>query len=163
MNSWIQGKKIVRPCTESELWEGISRQEVGHAHHARRGAKSSIIYRITYLLEKSSKNIAKEVPKKQKSDDFGDGRKYIRMSAKRCQKCLKLKDYIQDFVNAFFGHLKNRRRTSILGDEKTKKSKLLMNSKSRTPKPGQFQSENRAILSTTSVPPYYMALDILIT
>ena len=52
MNSWIQGKKIVRPCTESELWEGISRQEVGHAHHARRGAKSSIIYRITYFKRK---------------------------------------------------------------------------------------------------------------
>ena len=43
------GKKIVRPCTESDFWEGISRQEVGHVHHARRGAKSSIIYRITYF------------------------------------------------------------------------------------------------------------------
>ena len=67
MNSWIQGKKIVRACTESELWEGISRQEVGHAHHARRGAKSSIIYRITYLLEKSSKKTSqKRSPKNRK-------------------------------------------------------------------------------------------------
>ena len=64
MNSWIQGKKIVRPCTESELWEGISRQEVGHAHHARRGAKSSIIYRITYFKEKSSKKRRKRGPQK---------------------------------------------------------------------------------------------------
>ena len=65
MNSWIQGKKIVRPCTESELWEGISRQEVGHAHHARRGAKSSIIYIELHIFKKNhQKNVAKEVPKK---------------------------------------------------------------------------------------------------
>ena len=64
MNSWIQGKKIVRPCTESELWEGISRQEVGHAHHARRGAKSSIIYRITYFFRKIVKKRRKRGPQK---------------------------------------------------------------------------------------------------
>ena len=66
MNSWIQGKKTVRPCTESDFWEGIRRQEVGHVHHARRGAKSSIIYRITYLLEKSTKTSQKRSPKNRK-------------------------------------------------------------------------------------------------
>ena len=58
-------------------------------------ALNRVLYIELHIFKKNhQKNVAKEVPKKLKSDDFGDGQKYIRMSAKRCQKLLKLKDFI---------------------------------------------------------------------